>query len=150
VREGPYDGIGVGAERPHASPLSHTFPRLVLLNLVTSAAHFAHNAAYLETYPGPPWISGPGVVVAAWLGIAGVLLLGYRWFERGHRAKALGAIAIFSVATMLGFAHYLYGAPSRHHTGANVTIVCEAVAGAVLLVYSLGRLRGSAPIEATT
>ena len=110
---------------------------LFVLALVASAAHFGHNALFLDTYPGPPWITGPGMVVVAWLIAAAIGVLGYRWHRRGHRTKALLALGAFCASCLLGFGHYFYGPPSPLDLLTNALIVCEGIAGAALLLYVL-------------
>lgn len=109
--------------------------RLVLVNLATSGAHFAHNAVFLDSYPGPPWIAGPTVVVAAWLGLAATLLLGVRWHRLGRVWPARIAIGIFGASCLLVFGHYAYGSPSDLDLLTNLLIVLEGSAGFVLIVY---------------
>jgi len=111
---------------------------LVISSLVASAAHFAHNALFLETYPGPPWIPGPWFVVAAWLLIAATLLRGYFWHRAGHLRKATAAVSLYCASCLLVFGHYLYGAPRDFDLLTNLLIVLEGISGGALLVYFLG------------
>ena len=43
-----------------------TLEVLVMGNLLASLGHFTHYAVFLDRYPGPPWIPGPGFVIGAW------------------------------------------------------------------------------------
>ncbi len=61
---------------------------LVVGNLLASGAHFAHNAAFFDAYPEPPWIPGPWFVVLVWLLIAPVLVKGYYWHQEGKSSRA--------------------------------------------------------------
>ena len=106
-----------------------------MVNLATSGAHFAHNAVFLDSYPGPPWIAGPAVVVVAWLGLAGTLLLGMRWHRRGRGWPARIMIGIFGASCLLVFGHYAYGPPSDFDLLTNLLIVLEGAAGLLLIVY---------------
>lgn len=115
--------------------------RLVAINLVASAAHFFHNARFLESYPGPPWIPGPWFVVVAWLVIAAILVRGYFWHRAGHSRKALVAVSVYCASCILVFGHYLYGAPRDFDLLTNLLIVLEGLGGATLLVYFVGWAR---------
>jgi hypothetical protein len=80
---------------------------LVILSLVASGLHFGHDAVFLSRYPGPPWIPGPWFAVLAWLVIATLLLLGYRWYRPPSALDALtnGLIFFegFTGAVLLGY-----------------------------------------------
>lgn len=114
---------------------------LVAANLVASGAHFAHNALFLDRYPGPTWIPGPGFVVVAWFVVASALLLGYRWYRRGKRRQALVALTAYCVSCFFVFGHYLYGAPGAFDVLTNALIVTEGVAGIVLFAYVVRHVR---------
>ena len=108
---------------------------LVVANLLASGAHFAHNAVFLDAYPGPLWIPGPWFIVGVWCVIAGLLVRGYMWHREGKARRALAAVWTYCASCFLVFGHYLYGPPRAHGLGANVFIVLEGVAALVLLVY---------------
>jgi hypothetical protein len=108
---------------------------LVVLNLLASGAHFAHNALFLDTYPGPLWIPGPWFVVGAWCLVAALLIRGYTWHRQGKATHALVAISTYCASCFLVFGHYLYGPPRAHAMSANVFIVLEGAAAMVLLFY---------------
>jgi len=114
---------------------------LVIANLVASGAHFLHNAVFLETYPGPPWIPGAWFVVLAWLVAAAALLRGYSWHRAGDPGKALVAISLYCASCISVFGHYLYGPPRDFDLLTNVLIVLEGVGGSVLFVYFVGWAR---------
>ncbi len=116
---------------------------LVVANLLASGAHFAHNAVFLDTYPGPPWIPGPWLVVGVWCVIAALLVRGYAWHLEGKRTRALAAVSTYCTSCFLVFGHYLYGPPRAHAMGANVFIVLEGAAAIVLFAYYLLRARGT-------
>ena len=102
---------------------------------MASGAHFAHNAVFLDTYPGPLWIPGPWFVVGAWFVIASILVRGYVWHRQGKARRAMAAIVTYCVSCVLVFGHYLYGPPRVHGQGANALIVLEGVAAMALVVY---------------
>lgn len=112
---------------------------LILLNLVASGSHFAHNGIFLESYPGPPWVSRP-VIVVVWVLIAAVLLLGYGLYRRGHRVGVFVACGVYGGASLLGLGHYMYGPPSELSAVANLFIVLEGAASVILLTYLAAHL----------
>lgn len=118
---------------------------LVIVNLFASGGHFLHNAVFLDSYPGPDWISNPWMVVAAWFLVAAVLILGYRWYRRGDLAKASVAIPAYCVSCFFVFGHYVYGSPLGFDLLSNVLIFGEGLAAAALLVYYIGWARFQAP-----
>jgi hypothetical protein len=112
--------------------------RLVVVNLLTSGGHFLHNAIFLNSYPGPLWIPGPGVVVAVWLVVATALVLGYRAHTKGRSIRAAIGISVFGVSCLAVFGHYLYGSPAHFDVPTNALILLEGGAGVTLLVYYFG------------
>ena len=112
-----------------------TLRGLVIASLVASAAHFFHNALFLETYPGPPWIPGAWFVIAAWLLIAMILVRGYFWHRAGHSRRALVAVSLYCGSCISVFGHYLYGSPRDFDLLANLLIILEGLSGGTLLVY---------------
>jgi hypothetical protein len=139
----------------------------ILLSLMlvyggASLLHFMHNAIYLHDYPNlPAWLTSGGVV-AAWLVIASVGVLGYLLLRRhspAHRrsgaslgappvrrmrrtlysrvSRVAGLIAVTAYA-VLGFGgldHYTVAPVSAHSVAMNLTILLEAATAAVLLVF---------------
>src|SRR5882757_4611327 len=91
------------APHPAPTPVLNTDAAMLPLMLVYGAAsllHSTHNAVYLHDYPNlPAWLTAGGVV-AAWLLVAGVGLLGYLLYSRVSRVAGLIAIAAYAV---LGF-----------------------------------------------
>ncbi len=114
---------------------------LVLANLLASAAHFAHNAAYFDAYPEPAWIPGPWFIVVVWLVVAPVLVMGYYWHRQGKPRRALAAVVAYCASGLLVFGHYLYGSPRELDFLTNFLIVLEGAAALVLLGYFLAVAR---------
>ncbi len=114
---------------------------LVLANLLASAAHFAHNAAFFDAYPEPPWIPGPWFIVAVWLVLAPILVMGYYWHQRGRTRRARVAVVTYCASSLLVFGHYLYGSPRELDFVTNGLIVLEGAAALVLLGYFLALAR---------
>ena len=108
---------------------------LMLVYGAASLLHFIHNAVYLRDYPNlPAWLTSGGVI-AAWLVVAAVGVLGYRLYSRVSRVAGSIAIAAYAVLGFGGLDHYTV-APIRAHTVAmNITILLEAATAGVLLIF---------------
>jgi hypothetical protein len=129
---------------PHSAPnlAPHSVPNadaaLLPLMLVYGAAgllHFMHNAVYLHDYPNlPAWLTAGGVV-AAWLLVAGVGVLGYLLYSRGSRVAGLIVIAAYAVLGFGGLDHYTVAPVAAHTVAMNLTILLEAATAAVLLIF---------------
>ena len=120
------------------------FKELVTASLLASAAHFAHNAFFLASYPGPTWIPGPWFVVTAWFIIASVLVRGYFWHRSGRPTLALIALSTYSLSCLLVFGHYFYGPPSAFDALTNVLILLEGTSGVALFLYYVLAVRRTA------
>lgn len=122
------------SERIAAPKDAVLFP-LMLVYGAASLLHFMHNAVYLRDYPNlPAWLTSAGVV-AAWLVVAAVGVLGYLLYSRVSRVAGLIAISAYAVLGFGGLDHYTVAPMSAHTIAMNLTILLEAVTGAVLLVF---------------
>jgi len=111
---------------------------VILVNLAASGAHFAHNAAFLESYPGPEWMTRP-IIGIVWALAAAALLLGYRAYRKGARRVGSLGVILYCVVSLFGFAHYLYGPPGDLSAWANAFIVAEGAASLVLLTWVISQ-----------
>jgi hypothetical protein len=108
---------------------------LMLVYGAASLLHFAHNAVYLRAYPNlPVWLT-PAGVVAAWLVVASVGALGYLLYSRVSRVAGSITIAAYAVLGFGGLDHYTVAPVSAHTVAMNLTILLEAAAAVVLLVF---------------
>jgi hypothetical protein len=119
---------------------------LAVAYFLTSLGHFTHNAEFICEYPNLPASFTSARIYAAWAAITSVgvlgffLLIGKKWIATG-----LVLVAAYAVLGFDGLGHYAL-APFEWHTRmANLTILSEVVAAALLLsatVYQLAvRLR---------
>ena len=100
-----------------------------------SLLHFIHNAVYLRDYPNlPAWLTAGGVV-AAWLLVAAVGVLGYQLYSRISRVAGLIVIAAYAVLGFGGLDHYTVAPVAAHTVAMNLTILLEAATAAVLLIF---------------
>ena len=102
-----------------------------------SLAHFGHNAEFICEYPNlPAWLSR-AKVYAAWTAITCVGAFGFVLI--GKRLVAAGLLFIAGYAA-LGFdslGHYAVAPMALHTLTANITILSEIVAAALLLASTL-------------
>jgi hypothetical protein len=126
------------SNRPATDPAPNADAALLPLMLVYGAAsllHFMHNAVYLHDYPNlPAWLTAGGVV-AAWLLVAGVGVLGYLLYSRISRVAGLIVIAAYAVLGFGGLDHYTVAPVAAHTVAMNLTILLEAATAAVLLIF---------------
>ena len=118
-----------------AAPKDAVLFPLMLVYGAAGLLHFMHNAVYLRDYPNlPAWLTSAGVV-AAWLVVATVGVLGYLLYSRVSRIAGLITISAYAVLGFGGLDHYTVAPVSAHTVAMNLTILLEAVAAAVLLVF---------------
>jgi hypothetical protein len=119
------------------SQLPKPFALLLAAYFLTSLGHFAHNAEYLCEYPNlPTWLTR-AKVYAAWLAITSVGLAGIILIKNKLVATGLLLVAAYAALGFDGLGHYAV-APMAHHTlGANVTILSEVAAAALLLAAAV-------------
>jgi hypothetical protein len=117
--------------------LPKPFMVLIAAYFLTSLGHFAHNAEYLCEYPNlPAWLTR-AKVYAAWLAITAVGLAGIILMKNKRVAAGLLLVAAYAVLGFDGLGHYAV-APMAHHTlGANITILSEVSAAALLLAATV-------------
>jgi hypothetical protein len=108
---------------------------LMLVYGAASLLHFMHNAVYVRDYPNlPAWLTSTGVV-AAWLVVAAVGVLGYVLYSRLSRVAGLMTISVYAMFGLSGLDHYTVAPVSAHTVAMNLTILLEAATSAVLLVF---------------
>jgi hypothetical protein len=118
-----------------APPKDAVLLPLMLVYGAASLLHFVHNAVYLRDYPNlPPWLTSTGVV-AAWLAVAALGVLGYLLYSRVSRVAGLITISAYAVSGFGGLDHYTVAPVSAHTVAMNLTILLEGAAAAVLLVF---------------
>jgi hypothetical protein len=113
---------------------NHGLVSVMIIYGLASLSHFVHNAVYLDSYPNmPAWLTPMGVM-ACWLAIAAMGLLGYWLFRRKTRALGLAVIAVYAGLGFAGLDHFVIAPVSAHSTAMRATIVAELLAAVVLLV----------------
>jgi hypothetical protein len=117
-------------------------PPKVLLALTaayffTSLGHFSHNAEFICEYPNlPAWLTR-AQVYAVWAAITSVGVLGLLLMHRKFMAAGLLLVAVYAALGFDGLGHYVVAPIELHPLMANVTILSEVVAAALLLPVAL-------------
>ncbi len=113
--------------------LPKPFLVLVAAYFLTSFGHFAHNAEFICEYPNlPTWLTR-AKVYAAWLAITSVGLVGLILIKNKLIPAGLLLVAAYAALGFDGLGHYAVAPMELHTFGANVTILSEVVAAALLL-----------------
>ena len=98
-----------------------------------SLLHFAHNGIFVDDYPNLPASITVPVIIATWLGITAIGVIGYFVLRSGRELTGLAVIAAYAAFGFDGFVHYTLAAMAAHTFAMNVTIWGEAIAATVLL-----------------
>lgn len=120
----------------------HTaFPKLFLTltaaYFFTSLGHFSHNAEFICEYPNlPAWLTRTQIY-ATWAAITSVGVLGFFLIRKQYLAVGLMLVAIYAALGFDGLGHYAIAPLELHTLAANVTILSEVTAAALLLPVTL-------------
>src|ERR1700694_3533071 len=121
----------------HLTNLPKLFLALTVVYFFTSLGHFSHNAEFLYEYPNlPAWLTR-AKVYAAWTAITSVGVLGIFLIRRRFIAGGLLLIAVYAALGLDGLGHYSVAPMELHTLTANLTILSEVGAAALLLVVTL-------------
>lgn len=100
---------------------------------LTSLGHFSHNAEFICEYPNlPVWLTR-AQVYGVWAAITSVGVAGLLLMRRKFMATGLLLMAVYAVMGFDGLGHYALAPIELHPLVANVTILSEVVAAALLL-----------------
>jgi hypothetical protein len=115
------------------SDLPKPFLLLVAAYFLTSLGHFAHNAEFICEYPNlPTWLTR-AKVYASWLAITSVGVVGFILIKNKLVAAGLLLVATYAALGFDGLGHYAVAPMALHTLGANITILSEVAAAALLL-----------------
>lgn len=110
------------------------FVALMLAYLFASLGHFAHNAEFICSYPNlPSWLT-TSTVYASWIAITSVGVLGVALLHLGRVTLGLLVVGVYASLGFDGLGHYALAPMAFHPLAANITILTEVAAGAVLLL----------------
>jgi hypothetical protein len=117
--------------------VSKLFLALMVVYFITSLGHFSHNAEFICEYPNlPAWLTRTKVY-AAWAAVTTVGALGIVLVRVGSVAPGLVLVAIYAALGFDGLGHYAVAPMELHTFTANLTILSEVGAAAVLLAVTL-------------
>ncbi|EJL78503.1 hypothetical protein PMI15_04352 [Polaromonas sp. CF318] len=104
---------------------------------LTSLGHFSHNAEFICEYPNlPAWLTR-AQVYAVWAAITSVGATGLLLMRKRFMATGLLLIAVYAALGFDGLGHYAVAPLELHPLLANVTILSEVAAAALLLPVAL-------------
>ena len=119
------------------SPVPKTLLTLTVVYFLASLWHFTHNAEFICEYPNlPPWLTS-AKVYATWAAITSVGAVGLLLIHRRLVALGLSLVAAYAALGFDGLGHYAVAPIEFHTLGANLTILSEVTAGAVLLSFTM-------------
>jgi len=117
--------------------LPKLFLALTVVYFFTSLGHFSHNAEFICEYPNlPGWLTRTKVY-AAWAAITSVGVLGFFLIRKRLVAAGLLFIAVYAALGFDGLGHYSVAPMELHTFTANLTILSEVAAAALLLAVTL-------------
>jgi hypothetical protein len=109
------------------------FFALTAAYFLTSLGHFSHNAEFICEYPNlPAWLTR-AQVYAVWAAITSVGVVGLILMRKKYMAAGLLLMAVYAAMGFDGLGHYAVAPIELHPLMANVTILSEVAAAALLL-----------------
>lgn len=100
---------------------------------LTSLGHFGHNAEFICEYPNlPAWLTR-AQVYGVWAAITSVGVAGLLLMRKKFVAMGLLLMAVYAALGFDGLGHYALAPIEFHPLIANVTILSEVAAAALLL-----------------
>ncbi|WP_457278721.1 hypothetical protein [Polaromonas sp. P5_D5] len=117
------------------------FPKLLLAltaaYFLASLGHFSHNAEFICEYPNlPAWLTR-AQVYGVWAAITSVGAVGLLLMRKKFVAMGLLLMAVYAALGFDGLGHYALAPIEFHPLIANVTILSEVLAAALLLPVAL-------------
>lgn len=113
---------------------------LAVAYFLTSLGHFSHNAEFICEYPNLPASLTRTKVYAVWMGITSVGVIGFLLIRKRFVMTGLLLVAVYALLGFDGLGHYALAPMAWHTPMANITILSEVVAAALLLTATLGLL----------
>ncbi len=109
------------------------FFALTAVYFITSLGHFSHNAEFICEYPNlPAWLTR-AQVYAVWAAITSVGVVGLLLMRKKYMTTGLLLMAVYAALGFDGLGHYALAPIAFHPLIANVTILSEVAAAALLL-----------------
>ena len=102
--------------------------------IVSTAIHYTDNYIALDDFPQPGWVAEWNIV-ASWVVLTALGLLGYRLYTQGRFAPAHALLAVYSYTGLSSLGHYFYGTPEPLLR--NVSILADGITGAAILGFAI-------------
>lgn len=116
------------------------FVALAVAYFFTSLGHFSHNAEFICEYPNlPTWLTRTKVY-ATWAAITSAGALGLFLIRRRFVVAGLAFVAVYAAFGFDGLGHYAVAPFELHTFTANLTILAEVAAAALLLLAAIHAL----------
>ena len=100
--------------------------------IVSTAIHYTDNYVAIDDFPQPGWVAEWNIV-ASWVVLTAIGLLGYRLYTQGRFFSAHALLAVYSYTGLSSLGHYLYGTPDPLLR--NVSIISDGLTGAAILGF---------------
>lgn len=110
---------------------------LAVAYFLTSLGHFSHNAEFICEYPNLPASLTRAKVYAVWVGITSVGMVGFLLVWKRFVTTGLVLVAVYALLGFDGLGHYALAPMAWHTPMANITILSEVVAAALLLAATV-------------
>ncbi|MCR5869227.1 hypothetical protein [Aquincola sp. J276] len=121
-------------------PLPASYLALAAAYLLASLGHFTHNAEFICSYPNlPAWLTS-AQVYGFWLALTAVGVLGLALVRAGRKSLGLLVIGAYAALGFDGLGHYALAPMALHTLVANITILSEVAAAALLLAATAALL----------
>ena len=116
------------------------FIALAVLYFLTSLGHFGHNAEFICDYPNLPASLTRAKVYVAWAAITLVGVLGFVLIRKRFVVTGLLVVGVYAALGFDGLGHYALAPLAWHTRMANLTILSEVAAAALLLLATVALL----------
>lgn len=110
---------------------------LLGINVVATGLHYTDNFLAFSRYPAPAWML-PHQVYQAWLVLTPFAIVGYILYTRRVFLPAYLCLGIYSLTSLGGVAHYLFGNLASFSLKMHSLIWFEQVAGYSLVGFLIG------------
>lgn len=117
---------------------------ILAFSVLSTAAHYSHNFAEMDSYPG----GGPVVqvlIVLSWPLLTAIGLYGYRLYAQGRTRDAHVPLLIYSLTGLITPLHFVYGSPDIAAFW-YATIFTDFLAGASIVAFVLWSATRPAPV----
>jgi hypothetical protein len=102
--------------------------------ILSTAVHYTDNYVAINDFPQPGYVAEWNII-ASWIVLTAVGLLGYRLYTQERFFPAHACLAIYSYTGLSSLGHYLYG--GMDPVMRNVSVVLDGLTGASILAFAI-------------